>query len=44
MQRVCTGNTISVNYDAIVTPVSEAVTNNSIASVLFVIGWDLAVS
>ena len=39
-----TGNTISVMYDAIVTPVSEAVTNTSIASVLFIIGWDLAVS
>ena len=27
-------------YDAIVTPVSEAVTNTAIASVLFVICWD----
>lgn len=35
-----TGNTIAVNYNAIVTPVSEAVTNTSIASVLFVIQWD----
>ena len=35
-----TGNTIAVNYDAIVTPVSEAVTNSSIASVLFIICWD----
>ena len=34
------GNTISVNYNAIVTPVSEAVTNSSIASVLFIICWD----
>lgn len=35
-----TGNTIAVNYNAIVTPVSVAVTNTSIASVLFVIQWD----
>jgi hypothetical protein len=27
-------------YDAIVTPVSEAVTNTAIASVLFIIAWD----
>ena len=33
-------NTIGISYDAIVTPVSEAVTNTSIASVLFVIAWD----
>lgn len=37
-----TGNTIAVNYNAIVTPVSEAVTNSSIASVLFIICWDTA--
>ena len=35
-----TANSIEVTYDAIVTPVSEAVTNTSIASVLFVIAWD----
>ena len=35
-----TANSIEVAYDAIVTPVSEAVTNTSIASVLFVIAWD----
>ena len=35
-----TGNTISVEYDAIVTAVSEAVTNTSIASILFIISWD----
>lgn len=34
------GNKIAVSYNAIVTPVSEAVTNTSIASVLFVIQWD----
>ena len=35
-----TANSVEVTYDAIVTPVSEAVTNTSIASVLFVIAWD----
>ena len=35
-----TANSVEVAYDAIVTPVSEAVTNTSIASVLFVIAWD----
>ena len=33
-------NSIGIVYDAIVTPVSEAVTNAAIASVLFVIAWD----
>ena len=33
-------NTIGIAYDAIVTPVSEAVTNTAIASVLFIIAWD----
>ena len=33
-------NSIGITYDAIVTPVSEAVTNTAIASVLFVIAWD----
>ena len=33
-------NSISIAYDAIVTPVSEAVTNTAIASVLFIIAWD----
>ena len=33
-------NSISISYDAIVTPVSEAVTNTAIASVLFIIAWD----
>ena len=35
-----TANSIGISYDAIVTPVSEAVTNVSIASVLFIIAWD----
>ena len=33
-------NSIGITYDAIVTPVSEAVVNASVASVLFVICWD----
>ena len=33
-------NSIGITYDAIVTPVSEAVVNASVASVLFVIAWD----
>ena len=33
-------NSINIVYDAIVTPVSEAVTNAAIASVLFIIAWD----
>ena len=35
-----TANSIDIAYDAIVTPVSEAVTNTAIASVLFIIAWD----
>jgi len=33
-------SSIGISYDAIVTPVSEAVTNTAIASVLFIIAWD----
>ena len=33
-------NSIGIAYNAIVTPVSEAVTNTAIASVLFIIAWD----
>lgn len=33
-------NSICIAYDAIVSPVSEAVVNASVASVLFVICWD----
>ena len=33
-------NSIGIAYDAIVTPVSEAVTNTAIASVLLIIAWD----
>ena len=34
------GNTVAVDYDAIVTPLSNAVTNANIANVVFVIEWD----
>ena len=33
-------NTVTVDYDAIVTPLSNAVTNANIANVVFVIEWD----
>ena len=33
-------NTVAIEYDAIVTPVSTAVTNAQVASVLFVIAWN----
>ena len=33
-------NTVAISYNAIVTPVSEAVTKTAIASVLFIIAWD----
>ena len=36
------GNTVVVHYDAIVTPLSNAVTNANIANVVFVIEWDTA--
>lgn len=35
-----TANSAAIAYDAIVTPVSNAVTNTGIASVLFIIEWD----
>ena len=34
------GNSIAVIYDAIVTPLSQAVTNANIANVVFVVEWD----
>lgn len=34
-------NRVAVSYDAIVTPVSNAVTNTGVASILFVIEWDV---
>ena len=36
------GNTVDVDYAAIVTPLSTAVTNTNIANVVFVIEWDTA--
>jgi len=36
------GNSVSVDYSAIVTPLSAAVTNTNIANVIFVIEWDTA--
>ena len=36
-----TSNRVAITYDAIVTPVSNAVTNTGIASVLFIIEWDI---
>lgn len=36
------GNAVSVDYEAIVTPLSNAVTNANIANVVFVIEWDTA--
>ncbi|MBQ7300430.1 MAG: hypothetical protein IJW77_11395 [Clostridia bacterium] len=35
-------NTVSVDYSAIVTPLSTAVTNANIANVVFVVEWDTA--
>ena len=37
-----TGNSIAVDYSAIVTPLSSAVTSTTVASVVFVIEWDTA--
>lgn len=35
-----TQNYVAIDYDAIVTPLSSAVTNTAVASVVFVIEWD----
>lgn len=35
-----TGNTATVVYDAVVSPVSSAVTDTGVASVVFVVEWD----
>lgn len=37
------GNSVAVNYDAIVTPLSNAVTNATVANVVFIVEWDTAV-
>ena len=36
------GNAVSVDYRAIVTPLSSPVTNANIANVVFVVEWDIA--
>ena len=35
-------NSVAVNYDAIVTPLSVAATEATIASVVFIVEWDTA--
>lgn len=34
------GNTVAIAYDAVVSPVSSAVTNTGVASVIFTVEWD----
>ncbi len=36
------GNSVAVNYDAIVTPLSNAVANATVANVVFIVEWDTA--
>lgn len=36
------GNAVSIDYAAIVTPLSSAVTNATVASVVFIVEWDTA--
>ena len=37
-----TRNTVDIDYAAIVTPLSDSVTNATVANVVFVIEWDTA--
>jgi hypothetical protein len=37
-----TGNSVAINYAAIVTPLSSAITNATIASIVFIVEWDTA--
>ena len=37
-----TGNTVDISYEAIVTPLSGAVENVSVANIVFVVEWDFA--
>lgn len=37
-----TGNAVNIDYAAIVTPLSSAVTNATVASVVFIVEWDTA--
>lgn len=34
------GNSVTVDYDAIVTPLSNAVTDATVANVVFIVEWD----
>ena len=36
-----TGNSVAIAYDAVVSPVSNAVTNTGVASVIFTVEWDI---
>ena len=36
-----TGNSVAIVYDAVVSPVSNAVTNTGVANVVFIITWDI---
>ncbi|MBQ9414187.1 MAG: hypothetical protein IJU16_03565, partial [Clostridia bacterium] len=36
------GNTVKIDYAAIVTPLSSAINNATVATVVFVIEWDTA--
>ena len=35
------GNSVAITYDAVVSPVSTAVTNTGVASVVFTVEWDI---
>ena len=35
------GNSVAIAYDAVVSPVSNAVTNTGVASVIFTMEWDI---
>ena len=35
------GNSVAIVYDAVVSPVSSAVTNTGVASVVFTVEWDI---
>lgn len=35
------GNSVAITYDAVVSPVSNAVTNTGVASVVFTVEWDI---
>ena len=35
------GSSVAISYDAVVSPVSTAVTNTGVASVIFTVEWDI---